>query len=98
MFIYSALFFLFLLALRGLVFILVHLPAASALDRFIIAVVSIERMLTAPKRFLRLLWPSQSTPAYLNLSLTILNGLLWGTFLAAFKSCLRNRGRNLNGQ
>ena len=88
---YSALFYLFVLLLRGLVFLFSHVPAASALDRVVLGLVSVEGVLMAPKNFLRWLWPAQATPAFLNLTLTILNSLLWGIALNVLTKFLRKR-------
>ena len=86
---YSVAFYLFLLALRGVSFLVAHLPSASALDKVLVAIVSVEGILTAPKRFLRMVWPSQATPGFLNMALTILNSLIWGAALAFVPGLLR---------
>ncbi len=73
--------------LEGIVFLLAHFPPrVVSLDGLIVALTGIERLLIGPKLFFRWLWPGQSTPAGLNIALTIINSLVWGAAWAAWRN------------
>jgi hypothetical protein len=76
--VFAVLYFLVLELLDGLIFLLSHVPPKAAnLDGLILKFYAVERLLAAPRGFLRSLWPWESTPPGFNILLTILNCLLW---------------------
>ncbi|HEX4647007.1 MAG TPA: hypothetical protein VH598_15495, partial [Verrucomicrobiae bacterium] len=85
--IFSVLYYLVFLLLNGLIFLLSHVPPKAAnLDGLILKFYTVERLLAAPRGFLRALWPWESTPPGFNVLLTILTCLLCGAGLAGLKT------------
>ncbi|MDQ6631661.1 MAG: hypothetical protein M3Y82_07865 [Verrucomicrobiota bacterium] len=83
---FSALHYVAILSLEGLIFLLAHLPTRLIhLDNLILALTGLEKILIFPRVFLRRLWWSEITPGFLNLILLIVNSLIWGTVLAAWR-------------
>jgi len=82
-----------LMVVAGSIFLASHVPPkAINLDPMINVFVWIEDVLVAPRRLLFRLWPSENTPRFLGLVLTVLNSVFWGVFLNTVK-ILRNRVR-----
>ncbi|MGI8964596.1 MAG: hypothetical protein ACR2H1_00740 [Limisphaerales bacterium] len=90
---FSALHYVVILSLEGLIFLGAHLPTRLVrLDNLILALTGLEKILVFPRVLMRRLWWSEITPGFLNLILLIVNSLIWGTALAAWRIyCLRSR-------
>ena len=83
---FGLLYYLVFLALDAVIYLLSHVPPkAVELNSLVLFLFDLERVLAAPKTFLRWLWPGESTPRYLNLLVTLLNCVVWGLVLAGAK-------------
>ena len=75
-------FYLATLLVRGGIFFLSHIPPQAAnFDGAILKLSRVEKALAAPRLLLRALWPGESTPYLLSISLAVLNCLIWGAAL-----------------
>ena len=65
--------------LDGVISLLSHLPSRPFdFDPVILALFRVERVLQAPRGWLRALWPGEGTPQALNWLTNLLNAFLWG--------------------
>ena len=86
MILFGLFYYLFFLALDAVIYLLSHVPPKAVdLNSLVLFLFDLERVLAAPKAFLRWLWPGESTPRYLSLVVTFLNCVLWGLVLAGLK-------------
>jgi len=84
---FALLYYLAFVALDGVIFLFSHVPPKAVnLDGLILPLFAAERILAWPRLILRWLWPGESTPACLNLVMTVLNCLIWGLTLASLKA------------
>ena len=80
----AAVYLLIALPLDFAVFILCHIPPSAVnLDSIVIRLAQMEIFLAWPKRFLRLLWLSETTPHWLPWVLAVANWLIWGAILSS---------------
>jgi len=89
---FAALFWLVYQALNGLIFLFGHLPPHWVhLDWPLRMLGLVCRALTFPRRILRHLWPSETSPAFVLWLLAALNWLLWGVLVEAMRSLRARR-------
>ena len=91
---FALLFFVAWQCFNGVIFLLSHLPPGLVhLDWLLRGLGHLSRFFTWPRRFLRSLWPAETTPAALDYLLALLNWLLWGALAALWKALrLRRTG------
>ena len=83
---FSLLHLLALLGLDAAIFLLSHLPTGVLhLDTFIVALTHIHQWLRVPRTVLAHLWPGVYLPQFVNLLLTAINSVIWGTALAGLR-------------
>lgn len=84
---YAVAAFLFVFALDGIIFLASHLPTKTfSFDTLLLRLGGLEQFFRIPRRILRMVWPSESTPVALNFILSLLNWLCWGVVLALLKN------------
>jgi hypothetical protein len=87
---FGLLYYLALLVLHLAIFMVSHIPPAAVnLDGLVLVLYRVEHVLAAPRFLLRRLWPGETTPALLNLLLTVFNCLIWGCCLASLAAFWR---------
>jgi hypothetical protein len=79
-------FYVALLILRGLSFLISHVPPSTLpLDSIVLGLTYLEHAMLFPRWLLRHLWFSETTPTALIWTLSFLNNAVWGIMYAAFK-------------
>ena len=75
-----------MVSVDGVIYLAAHIPPKVVnLDAPIQGLQWVYEVLRAPRFVLRRLWPTESSPLWLNWPLAILNSLVWGTGLAGLK-------------
>ena len=83
---FGVLHWLVLIGLEAGAFLLAHLPTSVLrLDFPILGLTKLIQVLRWPRLVLMAVWPGETTPGFLHLTLTILNSLIWGIGLAGLK-------------
>jgi len=84
---FAAAHYAILIALGGLIFLTSHLPSKVInLDAVTNVLVHIEDVLVVPRRLFFRVWPSENTPRFFGVILTLANSLCWGAILATVQS------------
>ena len=80
---FSTLHYAVLVFLKGLIFLLAHIPPRIIhLDDLILVLVWLERILVLPRILLRRIWSGETTAGFLNFGLLAVNSICWGAVLA----------------
>ena len=82
---FAALHFLALKSADFLLFFLTHLPpVVFNIDGVISVALAGFRILYFPRHQLRLLWPGEATPGWVNVAAAVAASLVWGMAITAF--------------
>lgn len=78
-----------LVLLDSLLFLIIHIPTVINLDPIILFLTGLHTVLRAPARWLRMLWPAESTPQLVLWTLALVNTFLWGLVLSGLQTVWR---------